>query len=80
MRGDGAVVEGYFRAEANETTVDNLGTDVDNDGVPGFFDAYADGDGVVDVPDVNADGIAESLSLDIDGDGIVDAEIETLLG
>ena len=80
VRGDGAVVEGHFRAEVNETTADNLGTGVDNDGVPGFFDACADGDGVVDVPDVNADGIADSLSLDVDGDGMVDAVIETLLG
>ena len=44
VRGDGAVVEGHFRTEANETTADNLGTDVDNDGVPGFFDADADGE------------------------------------
>ena len=80
VKGDGTVVDGHFRTEANETTADNLGTDVDNDGIPGFFDSDADGDGVSDVPDINADGIADSLPIDANGDGIVDTIIDTLLG
>jgi len=42
----------------NKTTF-NLGTDVDRDGIAGFFDADMDGDGIAE-------------SIDLDGDGIVD--------
>ena len=60
-REDGTIVEGHFRTEANETTMDNLGTDVDQDGISGFFDADADGDGIAEALDFDGDGIADSL-------------------
>ena len=60
IKGDGTFVDGHFRTEANETIADNLGTDVDEDGIAGFFDADMDGDGIAE-------------SIDLDGDGITDA-------
>ena len=45
---DGTYVAGHWRTEANETIADNLSTDIDNDGIAGFFDADANGDGVAD--------------------------------
>ena len=60
-RDDGTIVEGHFRTEANEATMDNLGTDVDQDGISGFFDADADGDGIAEALDFDGDGIADSL-------------------
>ena len=73
MRGGRAVVEGHFRAEANETTLGKHGIYVENNDIPGFFDSDAGGDGVADVPDINPDGIVDSLPLDIDEDGTNDA-------
>ncbi len=61
VKADGTVVQGHWRTEANETTADNLGTDIDNDGIPGFFDADADGDGINEALDLNGDGIADGL-------------------
>ena len=65
LRGDGVFVDGHWRTEGNETINDNLSSDVDNDGVVGFFDADDDGDGIFEAPDLNGDGIADIFqSLD----------------
>ena len=60
-KADGTEVKGHYRTEANETIADNLGTDVDKDGIAGFFDADANGDGIDEVLDLDNDGIADGL-------------------
>ncbi len=60
-KADGTEVAGHFRTEANETVIDNLGTDVDQDGIVGFFDADMDGDGITESIDLNGDGITDAL-------------------
>ncbi|WP_413678966.1 hypothetical protein [Prochlorococcus sp. MIT 0916] len=61
IKGDGTFVAGHFRTEANETIADNLNTDVDKDGIPGFFDADADDDGIYESIDLDGDGMADGL-------------------
>ena len=60
-RADGTFVEGHWRTEANETITDNLNTDVDKDGIPGWFDADADGDDILESVDLDGDGIADAI-------------------
>ena len=69
-RKDGTSVEEHFRTEANETIADNLGTDVDNDGIPGYFDADADGDGIYEEIDLDRNSISDQI--DLNNDGIID--------
>ena len=65
LRDDGVVVEGHWRTEENKTINDNLSTDVDKDGITGFFDADENGDGIFEAHDLNGDGIADIFqSLD----------------
>ena len=78
IRGDGTFVDGHFRTDANQTLSDNLGTDVDGDGIPGFFDADADGDGIAEAIDLDGDGLVDIV--DIDGDGIADTILDSLFG
>ena len=40
------------------------GSLVDNDGINGYFDADADGDGVFESLDLDQDGISDSLEID----------------
>ncbi|KZR86665.1 hypothetical protein [Synechococcus sp. MIT S9504] len=80
VKGDGSIVDGHFRTIANETEADNLGTDVDNDGLSGYIDADANGDGILEAADINNDGIADTLYADLDGDGVIDTVIDTLFG
>lgn len=62
--------------ETNVASEDLL--DVDNDGVPAYFDRDSDGDGISDSiesgADTDGDGIANSMDQDADGNGIPDAE------
>ena len=60
-KANGTEVKDHFRTEANETIADNLGTDIDKDGIAGYFDADADGDGIAEAIDQNGDGIADAL-------------------
>ena len=60
-KADGTVVDGHWRTEENKTINDNLGTDIDNDGIPGFFDADENGDGILEAVDNNSNGIADQL-------------------
>lgn len=69
-RSDGSFVDGHWRTRADGDSSNNLNTDVDNDGIAGYFDADANGDGVFEAIDANSDGIADAI--DIDGDGILD--------
>ena len=78
VRGDGAFVDGHFRTDANQTPSDNIGTDIDGDGIPGFFDADANGNGILESFDLDSDGIVDII--DIDGDGIADMIIDSMLG
>ena len=78
VRGDGDFVDGHFRTEPNESIADNLGVDVDGDGVPGFFDADAEGDGIAEVLDLDEDGMVDLV--DTDGDGIADTLLDSLFG
>lgn len=57
---DGEVV-GHFRANPNGTTSDNLTSDIDGDGVQGYFEADVDGDGSYEALDVDGDSIADAL-------------------
>ena len=57
LKNDGNFVKGHFRTSPNETIADNLNTDVDNDGIAGFWDIDADGDGIIELND----GIFEVL-------------------
>ncbi|ACA99687.1 MULTISPECIES: hypothetical protein [Cyanophyceae] len=59
VRGNGTVVDGHWRTDPNGTIADNLDTDVDGDGIPGFFDADADGDGWLEAVDTDGDGVAD---------------------
>ena len=59
FRTNGGKVEAHWRTEANDTTADNLGTDVDGDGIPGFLDADENGDGLFEAIDLDGDGIAD---------------------
>ena len=52
-RGDGDFVKGHFRTETNETIADNLSTDVDRDGINGYMDFDADGDGIPESINLN---------------------------
>lgn len=61
-KNDGTLVDGHFRTEPNETVADNLGTDLDRDGIPGWVDSDADGDGILDACDLDIIGIADFLS------------------
>ena len=49
LRKDSSFVRGHFRTSQNETIADNLNTDVDNDGIPGYWDIDADGDGIFEL-------------------------------
>ena len=71
IRTNAGEVSGHLRTHPNETTADNLGTDVDADGIPGFFDADANGDGLAEYLDHDGDGVVDTL--DVDGDGVFDA-------
>ena len=64
VKADGDFVRGYFRTSPNETYADNLSSDVDKDGINGFWDSDADGDGVFESIDINNDGISDYLSID----------------
>jgi len=70
VRTNGGEVSGHFRTHPSETVADNLSTDVDGDGIPGFFDADANGDGFPEALDLNGDGVMDLF--DSDGDGICD--------
>lgn len=70
QRADGTVVDGHLRADANSTIADNLGTDIDGDGIPGYLDSDADGDHYGESLDLNHDGVADMI--DVDGDGVAD--------
>ena len=78
VKGDGTFVDGYFRTDANQTLSDNLGTDIDGDGIAGFFDADADGDGIAEGLDLDRDGIVDII--DINGDGIEDIILDSFFG
>ncbi|MBD2655200.1 hypothetical protein H6G45_17265 [Synechocystis sp. FACHB-383] len=60
-RGDGVMVDGYYRTESNESIADNLNTDIDGDGILGYFDADEDGDGILESADIDRDGIADLI-------------------
>ena len=60
-KADGTEVKGHYQTEANETIADNLGTDLDKDGIAGFFDSDANWDGIDEVLDIDNDGIADGL-------------------
>ena len=53
LKNDGNFVRGHFRTSPNETIADNLNTDVDNDGIAGFWDIDADGDGIPESINLN---------------------------
>lgn len=78
IKGDGTFVDGHFRTDANQTLSDNLGTDIDGDGIAGFFDADADGDGIAEGLDLDGDGIVDII--DTNGDGIADTILDSLFG
>lgn len=59
FRTNGGEVQAHWRTEGNSTIDDNLGTDVDGDGIPGFFDADENGDGLFESVDLDGDGIAD---------------------
>ncbi|WP_030007454.1 hypothetical protein [Picosynechococcus sp. NKBG042902] len=61
-RHDGTQVDGYYRSNPNETTADNFNTDVDGDGIPGFFDPDADGDNIPDIAYLGANFNNEFLN------------------
>lgn len=42
-RSDGTFVRSHLRTESNHTIADNLGTDVDLDGIPGYYDTTPEG-------------------------------------
>ena len=67
----GDFVRGHFRTKPNETYADNLSSDVDKDGINGFWDSDADGDGVFESIDINNDGISDYLS--IEGENFMEA-------
>jgi len=73
IKADGTIVEGHLRTEANETIADNLNTDVDNDGIAGYYDADADGDGVYEEIDLDANGAIDKI--DFNNDGIIDIHL-----
>ena len=75
IRGDGTFVNGHFRTAPNQILTDNLGNDEDGDGIPGFFDADADGDGLAETLDINANGISDLV--DTNEDGIVDLFLDS---
>jgi hypothetical protein len=64
MRDDGTLVNGHYRSDANGIKADNLSSDVDNDGIAGFFDADADGDGIVDVLNSNGEDFTDAADID----------------
>lgn len=64
VKADGDFVRGHFRTKPNETYADNLSSDVDKDGINGFWDSDADGDGVFESIDINNDGISDYLSFE----------------
>jgi len=70
VRANGGEVVGHLRTHPNETTLDNLGVDADDDGIPGYLDADADGDGLAESFDLDDEVLVDAL--DVDGDGIVD--------
>lgn len=87
-RSDGTYVNGHWRTEANHTIADNLGTDVDGDGIPGYFDATPEGVtsemAVLDTSSAQAetsvaastlemDTVAEGASALVDGDMVTTA-------
>lgn len=77
-KADGTQVESHMRSIADGNPANNLETDYDSDGVPGFFDSDSNGDGVSEVADLNLDGIADLINIDIDGDGVVDVLVNLL--
>ena len=70
FRHNGEFVSGHIRTIPNTTINDNLITDVDEDGIDGFFDVDADGNGITDSLGCGVDVIIDEI--DIDGDGIID--------
>ena len=61
-KSDGTFTEGHWRTKANETIADNLNTDVDRDGIPGWFDSDADGDEILESVDIDGHGIADAIA------------------
>ncbi|ANV86998.1 hypothetical protein [Picosynechococcus sp. PCC 7117] len=55
QKANGQQVAGHWRTNPNETEADNLGTDVDHDGISGAYDMDADGDGILDSTPLNSD-------------------------
>jgi hypothetical protein len=60
-RSNGESVDGHLRSEADASTANNLGTDIDQDGIPGFFDSDENGDGLLESIDLDGDGFADDL-------------------
>jgi hypothetical protein len=60
-RSDGEIVKGHLRTEADASIANNLGTDVDQDGIPGFFDSDETGDGLLESLDLDGNGVADGI-------------------
>ena len=62
VRANGGEVDAHFKTHPNSTTADNLTSDIDDDGIPGYVDADVDGDGLHEAIDLDNDGIADAIA------------------